>query len=221
MRVIAGIYRSRRLRSLPGRATRPTSDRLRETLFNVVAGSIEGSVWLDLYAGTAGVGIEALSRGARMVYFVESSQKAAAVIRANLRDLGVVSGYELLERDALIALRELEADDIACDFCFLDPPYGDQKAYADALGFLSQSRLLHEKGVVIAEHDKHFDPGDAFGTLGRYRVLKQGDAVLSFYRKVPTADSRGYSFTLKVNHEGHAGTRRLAQTPLRPLRLVL
>ncbi|MGH9531031.1 MAG: 16S rRNA (guanine(966)-N(2))-methyltransferase RsmD [Terriglobales bacterium] len=193
MRVIGGTYRSRRLRSLPGRATRPTSDRLRETLFNVVTGSIEGSVCFDLYAGTGAVGIEALSRGARMVYFVESSQKAAAVIRANLRELGIADGYELLKRDALAALRKLEADGIACDFCFLDPPYGDQKAYGDALGFLAQSRLLHEKSVVIPEHDKRFDPGDAFGALRRYRVLKQGDAVLSFYRLLPRirADERG------------------------------
>ncbi|MCI0356227.1 MAG: RsmD family RNA methyltransferase, partial [Acidobacteria bacterium] len=123
MRVIAGTYRSRRLRSLPGRATRPTSDRLRETLFDVLAGAVEGALWVDLYAGTGAVGIEALSRGARMVYLVESSHRAAAVIRANLRGLGVKGGYELMERDVLSALRKLEAEGIACDFCFLDPPY--------------------------------------------------------------------------------------------------
>ncbi len=191
MRINGGTYRSRRLRSLPGRATRPTSDRLRETLFNVVASSIEGSVWLDLYAGTGAVGLEALSRGARTVYFVESSKKAAKVIRANLRELGVKSGYELVERDVASALRELEADGVACDFCFLDPPYGDQKGYADTLGLLAGSRVLHEGSTVIAEHDKHFDPGDAFGALQRYRVLKQGDAVLSFYRRILIADLRG------------------------------
>ncbi len=191
MRVIAGTYRSRRLRPLPGRGTRPTSDRLRETLFNVLAGEAPGCVWLDLYAGTGAVGIEALSRGASRVYFVESSRTAAAVIRANLRELGIEGGYELLERDVLIALRKLEADGVACDFCFLDPPYRDQKAYEQTLRLLSQSRLLHSASLVIAEHDKHFDPGDAFGTLQRYRRLKQGDAALSFYRRVSTADFRG------------------------------
>jgi len=191
MRVIGGTYRSRRLRSLPGRATRPTSDRLRETLFNVVAGAMKGAVWIDLFAGTGAVGIEAISRGARMVYFIESSKKAAAVIRANLNELGVEGGYELLERDGVTALRSLEAEGVTCDFCVLDPPYRDQAAYDCTLGFLSHSPLLHEKSVVIAEHDKHFDPGDTFGALRRYRVLKQGDAVLSFYRKASTADSRG------------------------------
>jgi 16S rRNA (guanine(966)-N(2))-methyltransferase RsmD len=191
MRVIAGTYGSRKLRSLPGRATRPTTDRLRETLFNVVGSSIEGSVWLDLYAGTGAVGIEALSRGARMVYFVESSKKAAAVIRANLRELGVESGCEVSERDATGALRQLEAAGVRCDFCFLDPPYGEARAYSDTLGLLALSSVLHDGSVVIAEHDKHFDPGDGFGALQRFRVLKQGDAVLSFYRKMLTADSRG------------------------------
>jgi 16S rRNA (guanine(966)-N(2))-methyltransferase RsmD len=191
MRVIAGTYRSRRLRSLPGRQTRPMSDRLRETLFNVVAAGVEGAVWLDLYAGTGAVGIEALSRGARRVYFVESSRKAAEVIRANLDALGVEGSYDLLERDALSALRQLDAEANACDFCFLGPPYRDQQAYGDTLGFLSQSHVLHENSIVIAQHDKHFDPGDSFGALRRYRTLREGDAVLSFYRKVLTADSRG------------------------------
>lgn len=191
MRVIAGTYRSRRLRPLPGRGTRPTSDRLRETLFNVLAGEVAGSVWLDLYAGTGAVGIEALSRGASRVYFVESSRTAAAVIRANLRALGIEGGWELLERDVLTALRKLDSEAVACDFCFLDPPYRDQKAYDGTLSFLSSSRLLHPASAVIAEHEKHFDPGDSFSALKRYRTLRQGDAVLSFYRKVLTADSRG------------------------------
>src|SRR5271157_4708134 len=104
MRVIAGKYRSRPLRSLRGMDVRPTTDRLRETLFNVLAPQIEGSVWLDLYAGTGAVGIEALSRGARTVYFVDSSRKAAAVIRDNLRSLEIEEGYAVIEREADRAL---------------------------------------------------------------------------------------------------------------------
>ncbi len=182
MRVIAGKYRSRQLRSLRGLDVRPTSDRLRETLFNVLAPQIEESVWLDLYAGTGAVGIEALSRGARTVYFVESSYKAADVIRQNLRSLKIDEGFEVLERDAEQALRLLDSQAVSCDVCFLDPPYPMQQAYADVLGFLGQSRLLKPSTVVVAEHDKHFDPGGKFGALERYRELRQGDAVLSFYR---------------------------------------
>jgi 16S rRNA (guanine966-N2)-methyltransferase len=182
MRVIAGQYRSRRLLAPKGDDTRPTSDRLRETLFNVVAGGVADSVWLDLFAGSGAVGIEALSRGARSVYFVESSARAANTIRRNLAALGISEGFEVQEREVVQALRALDAAAIACDFCFLDPPYADSTAYEQSLGFLSQSRLLKANSMVIAEHEKHSDLLERYGALGRFRRLPHGDAVLSFYR---------------------------------------
>jgi 16S rRNA (guanine(966)-N(2))-methyltransferase RsmD len=182
MRIIAGKYRSRQFAAPAGMETRPTSDRLRETLFNVASAGLEGSVWLDLFAGSGAVGIEALSRGARSVYFVESASKAAKTIRQNLKSLGIEEGFEVLERDAATALRQLDSQAVVCDFCFLDPPYRELDDYEQVLGFLSQSRLLKPESLVIAEHDKHFDPGDAFGSLRRQRMLRQGDAVLSFYQ---------------------------------------
>lgn len=183
MRVIAGKYRSRRLAAPPGMATRPTSDRLRETLFNVVASRVPDSVWLDLFAGSGAVGIEALSRGARSATFVESSSAAAKIIRKNLQSLEIEEGFEVIEREAATALRMLDAQAVNFDFCFLDPPYRKMSDYEQILGFLSQSRLLGPESLAIAEHDKHFDPGDEFGSLRRRRVLRQGDAVLSFYRR--------------------------------------
>lgn len=185
MRIIAGKYRSRRLAAPSGTQTRPTSDRLRETLFNVLGALVEGSVWLDLFAGSGAVGIEALSRGASVVCFVESSTRAARAIRSNLATLGITDGCEIVEREVNTALRLLESRFAACDFCFLDPPYRRQDNYEQVLTLLSQSPLLKPQSVVIAEHDKHFDPGEAFGALKRYRKLRQGDAVLSFYRKTP------------------------------------
>jgi 16S rRNA (guanine(966)-N(2))-methyltransferase RsmD len=184
MRVIAGQFRSRKLAAVPGMDTRPTSDRLRETLFNVVGRRCADSVWLDLYAGTGAVGIEAISRGARQVYFVESEKKAARIIRENLQSLGIEDCAEILEREASQALKLLDSQAIACDFVFLDPPYDQHGAYEQVLSWLSQSKLISASGIVIAEHDKHFDPGAKFGALERYRELKQGDAVLSFYRLV-------------------------------------
>ena len=183
MRVIAGKYKSRKLVAPPGMETRPTSDRLRETLFNVVAPGLAGSVWLDLFAGSGAIGIEAISRGARMVHFVESSKRAARTIRDNLAGLEIEESFEIIEREVPVALRMLDSQAVSCDFCFLDPPYRKMGDYEQALGFLSQSRLLSPTSVVIAEHDKHFDPGDAFGALRRQRTLRQGDAVLSFYRR--------------------------------------
>ncbi len=184
MRVIAGLYRSRPLRSLPGLDLRPTSDRLRETLFNVLAASGEllNSVWLDLYAGTGAVGIEALSRGARQVYFVESAKKHARLLRDNLASLGIREGFEVQEREVAPALLLLESTGVVCDYCFLDPPYRMRGSYERTLGLLSQSRLLQPTSLVIAEHEKKFDPGERFGALVRTRKLDQGDAALSLYR---------------------------------------
>ncbi|MGD0514900.1 MAG: 16S rRNA (guanine(966)-N(2))-methyltransferase RsmD [Terriglobales bacterium] len=186
MRVIAGKYRSRQLRSLPGLDLRPTADRLRETLFNVLTAgnpsALEGTVWLDLYAGTGAVGIEALSRGAGTVHFVESSPRAAELIKQNLSSLETESGFQILKQDSTRALRALESSGAVADFVFLDPPYDMEAAYRQTLGALSSSRLLKPKSVVIAEHQKNFDPGESFESLRRYRKLQQGDAALSFYR---------------------------------------
>ena len=188
MRVIAGNFRSRRLRSLPGMDLRPTADRLRETLFNVLsagnATAFEGKVWLDLCAGTGAVGIEALSRGAAKVYFVESSTAAATLIQHNLDSLKVEAGFEVMKEDAARALRKLEARNVTADFIFLDPPYRMEKLYGQILQLLSHSSLLGPETVVVAEHDKKFDPGDGFRPLQRYRLLEQGDAALSFYRLI-------------------------------------
>jgi 16S rRNA (guanine966-N2)-methyltransferase len=187
MRVIGGKYRSRRLGSLPGLDLRPTADRLRETLFDILSAgnpsALEGPVWLDLFAGTGAVGIEALSRGAGTVYFVEISGAAVQLVRKNLMSLGVDSGFQILKLDVACALRKLEAENITADFIFLDPPYHQEEAYERTLRVSAESCLLRSGGVAIAEHQKKFDPGESFGSLRRYRKLEQGDARLSFYRK--------------------------------------
>lgn len=181
--MIAGKYRSRQLVAPQGQQTRPTSDRLRETLFNVVAPYIEDTVWFDLFAGSGAVGIEALSRGAHSVYFVESAASAIRTIRKNLQTLKIDEGANVIERDVLTALRQLDAQAVRCDFAFLDPPYRKPDDYEQVLEFLSRSQLLNSGAQVIAEHDKHFDPGEVFGSLRRLRTLRQGDAVLSFYAR--------------------------------------
>lgn len=167
---------------------RPTSDRLRETLFNVLcAGNPEalaGTTWLDLYAGTGAVAIEALSRGAAMVYFAEASKAAADLIAGNLKSLGMTSGFQIVKSEASKALRQWDKAGVRADYVFLDPPYRLRDEYARTLTSLSDSKLLTESSVVIAEHEKRFDPGGSFGRLERYRKLDQGDAALSFYRRM-------------------------------------
>src|SRR5579863_4379089 len=186
MRVISGKFRSRRLHSLPGLDIRPTSDRLRETLFNVLTAgnpqALAGSVWLDLFAGTGAVGIESLSRGASMVYFVESARTAADLVRQNLQLLEITEGYQIVQQESTAALSQLASRQITPAYIFLDPPYRQHQAYPQILGILGDSRLS-QRALVIAEHEKKFDPGDKFGELQRIRMLQQGDAGLSFYRR--------------------------------------
>ena len=169
---------------------RPTSDRLRETLFNVLTagnpGALEGSIWLDLYAGTGAVGIEALSRGAAKVYFVEQSAAAVKVIQENLKSLGIATGVELIQKDVAKALARLEGDAETFDFLFLDPPYRLEDAYHGTLTQIGGWGSLQTTTMVIAEHEKKFDPGEEFGKLERFRKLQQGDAALSFYRREET-----------------------------------
>lgn len=185
MRVIAGQYRSRPLRSLRGLDTRPTSDRLRETLFNILSAgnreALAGTRWLDLFAGTGAVGIEALSRGAAKVIFVESSAAAAKLIRENLASLGITTGFEVVQADVLRALGRITPDPV--DFVFLDPPYRVAKAYESTLEALSRAPAVTEASIIVAEHDKKFDPGEVVDELLRFRKLVQGDAALSFYRR--------------------------------------
>ena len=210
MRVIAGKYKSRRLEAPPGVATRPTSDRLRETLFNVVAPGIEGSVWLDLFAGSGAVGIEALSRGARSVYFVESSGVAARTIRKNLHTLGIDEGADVTGARRRPWPAHVGLPGRGCDFVFLDPPYRKMGDYEQVLSFLSKSRLLGPGCQVIAEHDKHFDPGNEFGSLQRRRTLRQGDAVLSFYsvaRSTPLENNFRPAVLLRLRRAARRASR--------------
>ncbi len=187
MRVIAGIYRSRILKSLKGLALRPTSDRLRETLFNVLAPNIAGSRFVDLFAGTGAIGIEALSRGAAEVVFIENHPPAVTLIRRNLESLGINSGVTVLAVDALRGLAMLAARKNsgapAFDHVFLDPPYAAAEDYSRVLEFLGSADLLTPGGIVIAEHRRNFDLPEKPGALRRFRVLRQGDAALSFYRR--------------------------------------
>jgi 16S rRNA (guanine966-N2)-methyltransferase len=187
MRVVAGKYRSRTLGALRGVKLRPTSDRLRETLFDILGPSVEGSVFLDLYAGTGAVGIEALSRGARQVFFVESHRAGVALIRRNLETLGIASGAEVLALDAVRGCQRLESRGVRADFVFLDPPYGEAEEYRGALEFLGASKLVAPGGRIIAEYDRKRAPVEPIAGLERVRVVEQGDAALGFYRAIVRA----------------------------------
>ena len=187
MRVIAGKFRSRRLKGLGTLPIRPTSDRLRETLFNVLGASLEGSFFIDVYAGTGAVGIEAISRGARDAVFIESNASAARLIRKNLESLGVRSGAELIETDAARGLERMTARRLLADFIFLDPPFQKIDELVEILELLDASHLLAPYGIIIAEHSRRAELPLRFTRLERSRLLEQGEAALSFYRLAAAA----------------------------------
>jgi 16S rRNA (guanine966-N2)-methyltransferase len=183
MRIIAGTFRSRPLQAPPGLATRPSSDRLRETLFNVLAPRIEGSFFLDLYAGSGAVGLEAMSRGAEQVVFVERAPAALKVLRANVASLGIKAGFSLHAGSVRDSLRSLKNEARPFDVVFLDPPYDAIDEYEGALGILGSAaaNVLAGNALVIAEHRRKEHLDDLYGALTRTRLLEQGDAALSFY----------------------------------------
>jgi 16S rRNA (guanine966-N2)-methyltransferase len=200
MRIIAGTFRSRTLAAQPGMSTRPTSDRLRETLFNVLAPRIEGAAFLDLYAGSGAVGLEALSRGAAHVAFVERAPAALKILHANLERLGIGSGVRVHAKSVGAFLKSAARPDPKSadpkrtsakpecfDVVFLDPPYDEAKEYAITLELLGGAAkgILAPGAVVVAEHRRKQSLDEQYGSLKRTRVLEQGDAALSFYAVQP------------------------------------
>jgi 16S rRNA (guanine966-N2)-methyltransferase len=197
MRVIAGTYRSRQLVAPRGTATRPTSDRLRETLFNILSPRIAGCRFADLYAGTGAVGIEAISRGAEHVWFTEKDESALAAIRANLKALKIMRGYTveergtgaLLERLAKAAKKPVDGAPVECvamtlDIVYLDPPWEAEVEYTNTLHLLGSGRgqaVLAAGALVVAEHSSKLPLLERYGELMQTRTMKQGDAALSFY----------------------------------------
>ena len=190
MRVIAGIYRSRPLQAPKGMVTRPTSDRLRETLFNILAPRLEGCRFVDLYAGTGAVGIEALSRGAEHVWFAEKAEAAVSCLRTNLGALKIARGFTVEDRGTGAMLERLVKLALAVNIVYLDPPYEAEKEYEGTLGFFGSKRgvaALREGGVVVAEHSSKAGLAARYGGLERTRTVKQGDAALSFFAVVKAA----------------------------------
>jgi len=186
LRIIAGKFRGRNLKSPPSLEVRPTSDRLRETLFNIIAPRIAGVRFLDLCAGSGAVGIEAISRGATHATFVDSSRAMCALIKSNLELCRIErSESDVIQSEALDYLRRFVSKQPDSgkpwDIVFFDPPYATEHSLIlDFFGARSSS-LLNAKGLMIAEHHHKTNLPEETGSLVRYRVLKQGDSALSFY----------------------------------------
>jgi 16S rRNA (guanine(966)-N(2))-methyltransferase RsmD len=200
MRIIAGTLKGRRLQTPRWEGLRPTSDRLRETLFDILGARVEGALVLDGFAGTGAVGIEALSRGASEVVFVEQDDRAARLIAENLRRCGVSDGYAIIRAD--FGRLSRPAGRRLFDLIVLDPPYGGperDRCLARAASWLAPS------GLLVLEHARRREAPSVAGGLVRVRVVEAGDSALSFYRSGSTDPHPTGGGCRRAEHETDAG----------------
>lgn len=183
MRVIAGEFRGRVLKAAPGLDVRPTADRLRETLFDILGRGVYAATFLDICAGSGAVGIEALSRGASSVTFIDRSKKSAAIIQQNVDALGAGSRALVILRDAVPALNQFEQGESFFDVIFFDPPYASE-LYKPVLLEIGRGKLLAEDGIIVVEHHSKRPLEPEYGKLRQYRTVRQGESALTFYAVV-------------------------------------
>ena len=178
MRIIAGKARRLPLRTLPGKDTRPTTDRIKETLFNILAPELEGAYFLDLFAGSGQIGLEAVSRGSAYCVFVDNNRKACEVIQDNMDFTKLGAQCMLMNTDCMTALRQLEGK-YRFDLIFMDPPY-NQNLEAEILQYLSHSGILKKGACIIVEADDHTDFSyvrDLGYTIQREKIYKTNKHV--------------------------------------------
>lgn len=181
MRIIAGICRGRILKTVKGQKTRPTADRVKEAIFNVLAHRVEGTNFLDLFGGTGNIGLEALSRGARTATFVEKCSGALKVLRANVKECGFVDAVYIFAIDALKALEIFKEKKIRFNIIFLDPPYGFE-FLEEIIAKAVANELLVEQGIVIVETNKNISLPSSFQSLVKVRENVYGDTKITYFQ---------------------------------------
>ncbi|KQL44326.1 16S rRNA (guanine(966)-N(2))-methyltransferase RsmD [Brevibacillus choshinensis] len=180
MRVISGEHKGRRLAAVPGKGTRPTTDKVKESIFNMIGPYFDGGWALDLYAGTGGLGIEALSRGVDRSVFVERDARAFAVVKQNLETCRLEGSADLYRMDADRAIRTLATRKQAFDLVFLDPPYAQQKI-AEEIRLLQELDLLADGAWIVAEHDVDVKLPEEIGDCVQDRASTYGDTAVTLY----------------------------------------
>lgn len=181
VRVVSGVKKGLHLKAVPGTSTRPTTDKVKEAIFNIIGPYFDGGVGLDLFGGSGGLGIEALSRGIDKMIFVDRDQKAIQTIKGNLETCRLLDQAEVYRNDAVRALKAIVKRDIKFDVIFLDPPYKQQKL-TELIEEISKHQLLTSDGVVIAEHDSEVLLEKSIGNLELVRHEEYGIIGVSLYR---------------------------------------
>lgn len=183
MRVVSGELKGRLLKAVPGTSTRPTTDKVKESLFNMIGPYFIGGTGLDLFAGSGGLGIEALSRGLEKVIFVDSDGKAIQIVNENLRSCGLEEKAEVYRNDAVRALKAIKKRELTFDYIFLDPPYKKQQL-VKLLEMINQEKLIHENSLVVCEHASEIQLPERIGELQQTRKEKYGIIGITLYKLV-------------------------------------
>jgi len=180
MRVVSGTRKGKTLKAVPGSSTRPTTDKVKEAIFNMIGPYFDGGIGLDLFAGSGSLGIEALSRGAEKVIFVDKNGLAIQTIHENIENCQLKEQAEIYRNDAERALKAIQKRELAFDFIFLDPPYKKQQL-VKLLEMISKESLLAEKGVIVCEHGSEIQLPELVGNLGVRKAEKYGIIAITIY----------------------------------------
>lgn len=181
MRVIAGKAKGKRLNAPRGSKTRPITDMIKEALFNVLGSGVNEAAFLDLFAGSGSVGIEALSRGAAPVFFVDNARTAVGVIAENIKNCGFFDGFQIYSLDVFHALRVLERNAVQFDYIYVDPPFDKEDIFDKIMIALGPAPLLKPGGLVVLRTQRKMVMLDQYGDLSRIRINQYGESVLHYY----------------------------------------
>lgn len=182
MRVISGTAKGRTLKAVPGNKTRPTADKVKEAIFSMIGPYFDGGMVLDLFAGTGGLGIEALSRGAKKAVFVDIERASVEVVKANLTAARLLDRAEVYRNDAGQAIRLLHKRGLSFDYVFLDPPYRMKDVDLLITGLLDK-QLLQDGAIVVVEHDSDYSYADRIGSLSLVKTTHYGETAITIYKK--------------------------------------
>lgn len=182
MRVISGDRKGHKLISPKNKDIRPTEDRIKESMFNIIGKIYEDTVMLDLFAGSGGIGIEFLSRGARLVYFIDKSKEAAQLVYSNLSKTRLDNRAVVLQKDAISALKFLDTQGLVFNYIFIDPPYKDVELFKSVLEFISGSSIITNNTIIIVEHDKELTLNENYGKIIQTDNRRYGSKSMTYYK---------------------------------------
>lgn len=190
MRIVSGVHKGKPLKAVPGKSTRPTTDKVKEAIFNMIGPYFDGGLVLDLFAGSGGLGIEALSRGVDKVIFVDRDQKAIHTVQENLRICQLEDQAEVYRNDAERALKALIKRDLVFDYIFLDPPYKKQQL-EKLLQVISKHQLLNQKGIIVCEHGSEVELAADIESFRQFKQEKYGIITVTMYKTSEQGEEQG------------------------------